>query len=54
MNDDLDVRGAFDAVYEQAAELAEIQAHERLSPADARRTARILQQIDDVWQILGP
>lgn len=53
MNDDLDVCGAFDAVYESAATLATIQARNQLSRGDARKATEILQEIDTVWQVAG-
>jgi hypothetical protein len=53
MNDDLDVRGAFDAVYDSAAALAALQARDGLSRADADRAADILRRIDSVWRITG-
>jgi cysteinyl-tRNA synthetase len=53
MNDDLDVRGAFDAVYDSAAALAAMQARGALSRSDAGRAADILRRIDSVWRITG-
>lgn len=51
MNDDLDLRGAFDAVYAATAALASIQARNGLSGSDARRAFESLRQIDTVWQV---
>ncbi len=53
MNEDLDVQGAFDAVFGRISELTRIKARGGLGANDARRAANHLRKIDAVWKILG-
>jgi cysteinyl-tRNA synthetase len=52
MNDDLDVKGAFDAVYESAEALAKMAAWGGLSAGHRREAAKLLGRIDGVLQIM--
>ena len=52
MNDDLDIKAAFDGVYAAATELAQLQARGELSRGDSRRAAAALKKIDSVWRFL--
>ncbi len=52
MNDDLDVKGAFDSLYETAETLAKTAASGKLSKKDRQEASRILDRIDGVLQIL--
>jgi cysteinyl-tRNA synthetase len=52
MNDDLDVKRAFEDVYSGAAELAHLKARGRLSLEDSRRIRQTLDGIDSVWRFL--
>ena len=52
MNQDLDVKGAFDAVYESVEMLARMAAHGGLSAADRHRAAKALNRIDGVLQVM--
>ncbi len=52
MNDDLDVKGAFDAVYEPVEKLAGTAAAGRLSARDRNAAAKALERIDGVLRVL--
>jgi cysteinyl-tRNA synthetase len=51
MNDDLDVEGAFEAVYDALQKLAVVKARGRLSAQDSRRAGEALRGIESVWRI---
>lgn len=53
MNDNLDVKNAFDAVYDSAVALCKIKNETGLAPEDCREAARELRRIDSVWRVLG-
>ncbi len=52
MNDDLDVRGAFDHIYNELAGLAQRKAEGRLSDPDSQTAAEEIRKIDTVLRIL--
>jgi cysteinyl-tRNA synthetase len=54
MNDDLDVKGAFDAVNALATRLAELRANGNVGPEEAHRIGTALRKMDTVWQFLPP
>jgi cysteinyl-tRNA synthetase len=54
MNDDLDVRGAFDGLTSTLTKLVDFKTEGRLSPTDVRRISEALGRIDEVLQVLGP
>ncbi len=53
MNDNLDIKNAFDAVYDSARELLQMKNEDRLAPEECRQAARKIRRIDGVWRILG-
>lgn len=53
MNDDLNVRQAFDEVHGVVTELARLKAAGKISSSDSRRAADALARIDSVWRFLG-
>jgi cysteinyl-tRNA synthetase len=52
MNDDLDVKGAFDAVGALVTRLAELQADGKVGFEAARQAGEALRKMDAVWQLL--
>ncbi len=52
MNDNLDVKGAFDDVYDNALQLAKMKAAGTLGSEQCRAAVEQLKQIDRVWQVL--
>jgi len=52
LNDDLDVQGAFDAVYDALAHLAELDQDGRLSRAEGEEATAAVRKIDQVLRIL--
>ncbi|MFO8112547.1 MAG: class I tRNA ligase family protein [Desulfosalsimonadaceae bacterium] len=53
MNDNLDVKNAFDAVYDIASTLLKMKNKGGLTPEEGRHAARELRRIDRVWRVLG-
>jgi len=54
MNDDLDVKGTSDAVFEIVSTLKRLQTEGRFSRNDALRTLHKLKRIDEVLQVIFP
>ncbi|MDH5703042.1 MAG: hypothetical protein OEY99_02410, partial [Aigarchaeota archaeon] len=54
MNDDLDVKGASDAVFEIVSRLKQLETEGRFSRDDAGRTLHKLKRIDGVLQVIFP
>lgn len=52
MNDDLDVKRAFDHVYDTAADLVRLASNGKLGPKERRRAGDGLNRIDSVWRFL--
>jgi cysteinyl-tRNA synthetase len=52
MNDDLDVKGAFDALYDSVEALATMAAGGGLAARDRRAAAKMLGRIDGVLQVM--
>lgn len=52
MNDDLDVKGAFDAVYDCLAHLTELKKDGRLSKAEGEKATAMVRKVDQVLQLL--
>ncbi|MCF8078189.1 MAG: class I tRNA ligase family protein [Desulfobacterales bacterium] len=52
MNDDLDVKGAFDSIYDTVEALAKMAASGKLSKKDRQEAARSLARIDGVLQVM--
>jgi cysteinyl-tRNA synthetase len=52
MNNDLDVKGAFDDLYEKVAELNELSKRKKLGDEDANTATRDLHEIDKVLQVI--
>lgn len=52
MDDDLDVRGAFDAVFETVKKTAGLHAQGRLDDGERRKVLKGLQEIDSVLQVI--
>ncbi len=52
LNDDLDVQGAFDAVYDALAHLAELDQDGRLSRAEGEEATAAVRKLDQVLRIL--
>jgi len=52
MNNDLDVKGAFDDLYEKVAELSELSKRKKLGGEDATSATRDLHEIDKVLQVI--
>ena len=52
MNDDLDVKGAFDALYESVAALAKMAASGGIAARDRRAAVETLGRIDGVLQVM--
>lgn len=53
MNDNLDVKGAFDDVFDNTRQLAKMKATGTLGSEQCRAAVEQLKQIDRVWQVLG-
>jgi len=52
MNDDLDVKGAFDSLYETVEALAKMAVSGKLSKKDRQEAARSVARIDGVMQVM--
>jgi hypothetical protein len=52
MNDDLNVKGAFDAVFEDLSALSGLKESGRVNPAAVRRVEEKLRTMDAVFQFL--
>lgn len=53
MNDDLDVKGAFDAAFDAVSKLVQLDADRGLSRSDRRQVKAKLEKIDSVLKILA-
>lgn len=53
MNDNLDVMGAFDAVYDSVLTLARMKTKEKAGREECLRAAKHLRRMDRVWRILS-
>ncbi len=53
MNDNLDVKGAFDGIYDIVLQLAQMNAAGNLGSEERRHAVLQLKHIDKVWRILG-
>jgi cysteinyl-tRNA synthetase len=53
MNDDLNVRKAFDEVHAVVARLVRLKAAGKIGPEDSRRIEKALARIDSVWRFLN-
>lgn len=52
MNDNLDVKGAFDAVHTIVIQLSKMNTDGRLAPEDCHHAVKKLRRMDSVWRIL--
>jgi cysteinyl-tRNA synthetase len=52
MNDDLDVKGAFDSLYDALSKLLPLKREGRLRGSDGKRVEADLRRIDDVLQVI--
>ncbi len=53
MNDDLNVRAAFDATYENLKKLVQFKTEGKLKQNDCERALAEIKRIDQVWQVLS-
>jgi len=54
LNDDLDVKGAFDSMFEDLARLSELKVEGRLGRRESLRIEQDLRRIDGVLQVIFP
>jgi hypothetical protein len=52
MNNDLQVRSAFDALYETTSQLTALARNGKISKEDADQTTKTLKKIDEVLQVI--